>query len=155
MIIRVKIYRDKRTYKDIYIEPHISLYTFAKRITDAFEFNFDHCFGFFKSPKIYQGAYDMEHYDLSYDLGYHKMRPHTQKVKQADVIDIFKEVKDKWWMLHGYSDGWLFELECRSVDDESKLKCGTVIKASGETPQQYLDEEDFENMNYDDIDFNR
>ena len=40
-------------------------------------------------------------------------------------------------MLFDYGDDWVFELECKSLDEEGRLKSGTVIKAAGEAPEQY------------------
>ena len=62
MIIRVKLQESKRVYRDICIDPYINLHALAAQVLEAFDFNFDHCYGFFQSPSIYTKGKDMKHY---------------------------------------------------------------------------------------------
>ena len=47
LIIRVALDRKKSIYRDIEIEGSKSLYKLAEAIVTAFDFDFDHCFGFY------------------------------------------------------------------------------------------------------------
>lgn len=142
MIIRAKLYHNKRTYRDIYIDPFINLYVLAENVINAFDFNFDHCFGFFPHPDVYKKCKDKVRYESFYDIGEEVHNENTQSVARTIVGDIFKNNKDKWWMLFDYGDDWIFELECKVIEDEYYLRSGTVIKTSGEAPVQYPECED-------------
>lgn len=141
MIIRAKLHESKRIYRDMRVSPHVNLQTLAAHVTDAFGFDLDHCYGFFQSPDVYGKAKEAKHYELFYDLG-QGADEYAESVVETAVADIFKAVKDKWWMLFDYGDDWIFELECRSIDDEGRFESGTVTKAVGEAPEQYPDFDD-------------
>jgi len=136
MIIRAKLQNDKRAYRDIYVDPFVNLHIIASYVVGAFGFNFDHSFGFFRSSDIYGKGKDLEHYELFYDID-QEVEENCGSVAHTIVSDIFVANKQKWWMLFDYGDDWVFELECKDIDDEGRLKSGTVIKTGGEAPEQY------------------
>ncbi len=51
MIYQFKVSLDKNIYRVIEIKDSNSLYNFAKAITKAFGFDFDHAFGFYNNIK--------------------------------------------------------------------------------------------------------
>ena len=58
--------KTNRIIRKIQIAETKSLYNFAKVITQAFGFYFDHCFGFYSNPKKYHDS--EKAYELFYDL---------------------------------------------------------------------------------------
>lgn len=136
MIIRAKLNDAKRTYRDISVAPSVNLYSLAGYVLDAFDFDLDHCFGFFQSPDIYGKGKDELHYELFADIGEETEEFEGGGVERTLVSDIFISPKQKWWMLFDYGEDWIFELECRDIELMS-AKTGVVIKSSGESPQQY------------------
>lgn len=136
MIIRVKLQDRKTTYRDIYLDPFVNLHTVASYVIDAFGFDFDHCFGFFQSPDIHGKGKDLEHFELFYDID-QEVDEICGSVARTIASDIFTSNKQKWWMLFDYGNDWVFELECINVDDEGRLKSGTIMKSNGEAPKQY------------------
>ena len=143
MIIRAKLHHRKRTYRDISVDPLVNLHTLALYVTDAFDFKLDHCYGFFQSPSIYTKGKDLDHYELFYDVN-EMIDENTKSVVKTAVSDLFKADKDKWWMLFNYLVDWIFELECRHIDDGAQVKSGTIIKTAGEAPRQYIYEDELE-----------
>jgi len=133
--VRAKINDQKLIYRDIVVNPGASLYKLAEYVIGAFGFDFDHCFGFFRSPDIFGGGKDTTHYELFYDIG-EEVEENTRSVENTPVSELFSAKKDKWWMLFDYGDDWVFELECMAVDT-TQIKPGTVIKIAGEAPSQY------------------
>lgn len=134
MIIRAKLYDQKRVYRDICASPDNTLYELAEFVITAFKFDLDHCFGFFSSPDIYGKGRDSVHYELFYDIS-EEVEELTESVEKTAVKQLFSSQKDKWWMLFDYGDDWVFELECVAIDESGKP--GKVLKVSGEAPQQY------------------
>lgn len=135
MIIRVKLNDQKRIYRDIAIDPMVNLVALASAVLKSFEFNNDHCYGFFTSPDVYGKGKDVVHYELFYDIG-GEVEELTRSVEKTSVNELFKNVKDKRWMLFDYGDDWIFELECRNLDDMPGPN-GNVVRSAGEAPQQY------------------
>ena len=138
MIVRAKLNEKKRIYRDISISPSNDLQTLALHVVEALGFDLDHSYGFFQSPDVFGKGMATKHYELFYDLG-QGGNSNTGSTARTTVADIFKATKDKWWMLFDYGYEWIFELECRSIDNDGP-KSGTVIKISGEAPQQYEDD---------------
>lgn len=135
MIIRAKLYDDKRTYRDIAVAEYTNLYTLAEHVLNSFGFYHDHCFGFFSSPDIFGKGKDVKHYELFYDIG-EEVDEYTESVARTLVNDLFQAKKDKWWMLFDYGDNWIFEIECRDVEAMPESS-GTVTGKNGTSPKQY------------------
>lgn len=138
IIIRAKLYDQKRTYRDIVVQPETNLYSLAAMVIASFGFDFDHCFGFFASPDIYGRGRDAAHYELFYDIG-EEVEDLTESVEQTAVAELFKQAKDKWWMLFDYGDDWVFELVYQKDTPPLFVKKpnGSVIATNGEAPEQY------------------
>jgi len=136
MILRAKLNDKKRIYRDIYIDPFVNLHTLASYVVDSFGLNFDHSYGFYKSPDVFGKGRGEDHYELFYDID-QEVEENCRSVARTLTADIFKQDKRKWWMLFDYGDDWIFEIECIDIEDEGRLKSGTVVKSSGDAPSQY------------------
>lgn len=117
------------------IETH-TLYNFAEAIVDSFDFDFDHCFGFFDNiDRWYQAE---ERYELFKDVG-EECKPGTKGVKKTKIPGTF-EKNNKMLFLFDYGTGWKFVAEL--VRDEkaaagSRKKYPRLLRKVGESPEQY------------------
>ncbi len=147
-IIRAKLMGDKRTYRDIEIPENQSLYNLAEAIVAAFDFDFDHAFGFYSGlgwdyydSKIrYELFTDMEMENAGMDSG---DQPEAGSVKQTKISRAFTELKQKMQFLFDYGDEWRFEIEVRDFAVKTKgVKYPRILAAKGASPEQYPDWED-------------
>jgi hypothetical protein len=146
-ILRAKLMYDKRTYRDIEIPSNRSLYELGEAIVGAFDFDFDHAFGFYSSlgrnfygsPIRYELFADMQGSDWT-DSG---DQPKARSVKRTKIAQAFTEPKQKLQFVFDYGDEWCFEIEVRSLGQTAKgVKYPRVLARKGDGPEQYPDFED-------------
>ena len=130
-VIRVSL--AKAVYRDIEILSDKSLYDLAKSIVKAFDFDFDHAFGFYS--KLTGNYYDSPiKYELFADMGESEAR----SVKKTPVFEAFPAVKAKLLFVFDYGDEWQFKAECISHGDKTpKVKYPRIVKSVGTAPEQY------------------
>lgn len=96
--------QDNRIIRKIQIAETKSLYNFAKVIIQAFDFYFDHCFGFYSDFNRLQDS--EKAYELFYDLDdVETPAPHVKSVKRTKIQQVFKQPGDKMLFLFDYGDG--------------------------------------------------
>jgi hypothetical protein len=127
--------QEKRIIRKIQISPTKTLYNFAKVITQAFDFEFDHCFGFYDTLKDRKNSKKM--FELFVDIG-EESRPQAKGVKKTKISQAFENIGEKMIFLFDYGDGWQFnvELEEKCKADKMDLK-SKVLESIGEAPLQY------------------
>ncbi len=129
-----------KVYRDIDIDGASSLYTLAQAITLAFNFDFDHAFGFYETDKgnIYKSAV---RYELFVDMG--ESGTEARSVKRTRVADAFPSVGKKMRFLFDYGDEWIFLVECiEQKPKEPKVKLPRMLASAGKAPAQYPDPDD-------------
>jgi len=127
-------------YRIIDIPDDCTLYEFASVITNLFDFDFDHAFGFYSDIKNYYQA--PEGYELFADMG---ENTNFKGVKKTRIKNVFKEPKKRWLFLFDYGDDWHFILEkIKDVQYDPKEKYYKLIKSVGEPLPQYPDFEEDE-----------
>ncbi len=112
-----------------------SLYNFARVITKAFGFSFDHAFGF------YDGFGDLRNakkiYELFVDAG-EEASPTAQGVKKTKISQVFVSPGDKMLFLFDYGDEWRFRVELKEIRKTEERESEPVImESSGKAPVQY------------------
>jgi hypothetical protein len=131
-----------KLYRDIEIEGTRSLGDLAEAIVGAFDFSFDHAFGFYsnlgeayhKSPEQYELFADMEDSDSQ-----------AKSVKGTKVAQAFATVGKKMLFVFDYGDDWRFQIELRTLGEQkSKTRYPRLIASVGDAPPQYGDEEDWD-----------
>ncbi len=140
-IYQLKVSLDKKIYRVIEIEGSSSLYSFAKAITKAFGFDFDHAFGFYNNIKDeYKST---EKFELFFDMG--EADENSQSVKNTKVVKVFFP-KKQMLFLFDYGDDWHFLVDCLDIlEAKSNLKYPKVTKVVGKAPEQYPEcEEDYD-----------
>src|SRR3989338_4063630 len=84
----------------IQINSQASLYKLAQTIVAAFDFDFDHCFGFYDTlDRKLQAKKVFEYFP---DIGEEPTVPWAKSVKRSKVIDAFQAVGEKLIFLFDY-----------------------------------------------------
>lgn len=140
-IFKIHLFRDKEISRDIEINESASLYKLAEAIVGAYDFDFDHCFGFF-SKIVENRFFDSERkYELFTDLEDEGIEPTgAGSVKKTKISEVWKNVGDTMLFLFDYGDNRLFVVELVGYGiAEQNLKYPRVIKSAGRAPKQYGD----------------
>lgn len=141
-IFKTNLLRNKKISRDIEIKENASLYKLAEAIVGAYDFDFDHAFGFFSDIK--EHCFDSERkYELFADMEDEGIEPTgAESVEKTNIGDVWKNISDKMMFLFDYGDNWLFMIELADFRTaESKTKYPRVIKKVGQAPEQYPEEE--------------
>ena len=135
VIIRAA-FKDKASiYRDIEIEASKSLYRLAEAIVSAFDFDFDHAFGFYSGPP-YEAEHRDPRYELFADMG--KADPGVRGVKKTKIGDAFPAVGHSLLFLFDYGDDWLFRVKLQGAGKKlAKTRYPRVVASHGEAPEQY------------------
>lgn len=118
-----------------------SLYNLAKVIIDAFDFQFDHCFGFYDQLRDHRNC--RKAFELFVDVG-EEGRPGAKSVKKTKILQVFDTVGEKMIMLFDYGDGWQFNVELKEIHKGDKGTKAMVLESIGKAPVQYPPCEDEE-----------
>lgn len=135
-IFRAKLAHAKKIYRDIEILQTSTLYDFAVAIIDAFDFEFDHCFGFYSGfgTKMYDSD---EVYELFVDIGEKGPSEKAKSVKKTKLRDVFT-VGKKMLFYFDYGDDWQFEVVCQKKSQTTDQKFNhTILNTKGDSPEQY------------------
>lgn len=108
----------------------------AKSIVEAFDFDFDHCFGFFDNLEQWTQA--KVKYELFADLPDVESAPGAKSVKKTKAQEVFKMPGDKMLFLFDYGDNWEFLVELKSVElPNIKKSYPFFLESFGKAPRQY------------------
>src|SRR4030066_2190326 len=145
-----KIYILKVTISDVFgrvkgtphrtlaISERSTLYRLAKEITNAFDFYFDHCFGFFNNLKIW--AKSNECYELFKDIEKEQgLEPtHCKRGKKTRIDVVFNKIGKEMLFLFDYGDEWLFIVELKGIEPSKQdTKYPLILESVGNAPLQY------------------
>ena len=135
-IFKTHLFYDKKVIREIEVLENSSLYKLAEAIVGAYDFDFDHAFGFFSDISEYPFR-SKEKYELFADMD--DIEPTGAKsVKKTDTTELWRNPHDKWLFLFDYGDTWLFVVELiRFSEKETKKKYPRVVKKVGLSPEQY------------------
>jgi len=113
-----------------------SLYNFAKVITRAFDFDFDHCFGFYDNLQKYHSS--KISYELFVDIGEAPSSATVKGVKKTKINQVFKNIGDIILFLFDYGDGWYFTVELKEIKQAEKWNLKpAILESVGKAPLQY------------------
>jgi hypothetical protein len=123
-------------YRDIEIDSNKSLYALAEAIVHAFDFNFDHCFGFY-SGLTERTMFDAQpQYELFADIG---EESNAQSVKRTRVAEAFPKVGHTLMFLFDYGDEWLFRVKVLGFGEKiPRTRYPKVLTEAGAAPPQYV-----------------
>jgi hypothetical protein len=142
-IFRAALHGHASIYRDIEIDPAKPLYTLAQAVVSAFDFDFDHAFGFYTGLTPTRIRKEFPKYELFADLG--DADPQVFGVKKTKISQAFPEVGHTLLFLFDYGDEWLFRVTLRSIGKKiAKTGYPRVVAKHGEAPAQYPDGDDEE-----------
>ncbi|MBD3360128.1 MAG: hypothetical protein GF365_05500 [Candidatus Buchananbacteria bacterium] len=137
-IFKINLKDNPKIIRKIEILGNSSLYIFAEAIIDAFDFDFDHCFGFFSdTSKNY--LHSTKQYELFADLEDQGIEPvDSGSVKKNKVKDVFKKAGEEMLFLFDYGDNWKFIVNFENFGEKIKgKKYPKLIESKGKAPKQY------------------
>lgn len=146
-ILRASLADDAVVYRDIEISSARSLYELAAVIVTAFDFDFDHCFGFYSGLTRRTMTETQPMYELFADIG---EESEGMSVEKTAVGEAFVKPGHKMMFLFDYGDEWLFLVELLGIGKKiPRARYPKLLSIVGEAPVQYayheaddLDEED-------------
>jgi Plasmid pRiA4b ORF-3-like protein len=137
-ILRAALDGQKSICRDIEVEPSTSLYRLAKAVTNAFDFDFDHAFGFYSGLTPAKLTRVDPRYELFADMG--EADPGVLSVKKTKVSQAFPVVGHSLIFLFDYGDEWRFRVSLREVGTKlPKVGYPRVVTIRGNAPPQYPD----------------
>ena len=143
LIIRALLGNKKSIYRDIEIEASQSLYQLAQAIVRAFDFDFDHAFGFYTGRKPATLMREHPMYELFVDMG--EASPGVLSVKKTRVSQAFPAIGHAMTFLFDYGDGWHFNVSLKQTGTKlAKVRYPRQVASRGEAPAQYPDIDDIE-----------
>lgn len=138
-IFKTSLFHGPKISREIEVSENANLYKLAKAIVGAYNFDFDHCFGFFS--KIAECHYfDSERkYELFADLEDEGIEPTgAGSVKKTKVKEVWQNIGDKMMFLFDYGDNWQFVIELIGFSEkDTKKKYPRLLKKIGKAPKQY------------------
>ncbi len=138
-IFKINLLHDKKISREIEITGVTSLYKFAEAIVKAYDFDFDHCFGFFSKIAEFDYFDSEKKYELFTDLKNQGIEPTgAGSVKKTKVADAWQKPGDKMLFLFDYGDNWQFVVELKDFGaKDAKKKYPRVLAKTGKAPEQY------------------
>lgn len=125
-------------YRIVAIPGEFTLYELAESITDAFDFDFDHAFGFYNNIKSWTDS--VERYESS--TGIIEELQESRNAGRTKVNEVFNELGKKLLFLYDYGDVWHFIVQLKETRTSEKgTKYPQIVESVGKAPPQYGDEE--------------
>jgi Plasmid pRiA4b ORF-3-like protein len=136
LIIRAALDGKRSIYRDIEIDASKSLYRLAEAINFAFNFDFDHAFGFYSGLTAATMMTVRPIYELFADMG--EADRGVQSVKKTKIAQAFPAIGHTMLFLFDYGDEWLFRVTLKGIGKKTaKVRYPHVMKSRGEAPSQY------------------
>jgi hypothetical protein len=128
-------YPPSKCFRVLDISGGKSLAKLAEGIIKAFDFDFDHAFGFYDNLNRYHDS--EERYTLFADMEDIDGPSDGKSVKKTKIKDVFVPGKSMLF-LFDYGDEWMFSVNCVSVSPAEKgAKYPLVAERKGKSPEQY------------------
>jgi Plasmid pRiA4b ORF-3-like protein len=135
-IFRAALLGKPSIYRDIEFDPAKSLYKLAEAIVTAFDFDFDHAFGFYSGLTPAKMHKTFPRYELFADIG--EASPGVLGVEKTRASLAFPEVGYTMLFLFDYGDDWLFKITLRAVGKKAaKVRYPRIVATKGTAPPQY------------------
>lgn len=139
-ILCFKVSLGAKLYRRLEIDGADSLEDLAFVINRAFDFDFDHAFGFYsdlRNPYSKRGRC----FEIFSDM--EERNNGIPGVRATKIVDAFQKRGAKMLYLFDYGDEWHFlvEMEDRKAP-EKKLRYPRIVEKRGKAPEQYPEPED-------------
>ena len=127
--------------RTVQIAADAGLRNLASAICRAFDFDFDHAFGFYSETKSRRYHASKRKFELFADMG--QGSEGARPVNGSTVLDAFPKVGAKMLFLFDYGDEWRFFV---TRENDATLEPGVrtprVVASRGKAPVQYPDPDD-------------
>jgi len=134
-ILRVALQDEPSIYREIEVESRHTLSDLAEAIVHAFDFDFDHAFGFYSKLTGQDVMRSQPKYELFADMG---EKTDAKSVQKTRVADAFPDVGHKMLFMFDYGDDWRFVVEVIGLGQKiAKIRYPKVLKKVGKAPEQY------------------
>lgn len=130
--------------RQVAVSGNKSLYHLAQVVLDAFDFDCDHCFGFYGNIDKHPGREQEEVYELFVDADVEPTNDCAKSVERTKISSVFKESGKKMLFMFDYGQDWRFVVELKEKRDTApEEKLPGILKSVGKAPLQYppLEEE--------------
>ncbi len=143
LIFKTQFLRDKKVQREIEVPADFSLYKLAEAIIKAYDFDFDHAFGFFRKITERWDFKDIEKYELFTDMEDQGIEPvDAGSVKKTKINQVWKQPKDQMLFLFDYGDDWRWIITLEKFGEKQvSVKYPCVLFSKGKAPEQYPDYE--------------
>ena len=145
-IFNTQLLHDKLIQREIEVPEDFSLYKLAEVIVNAYDFDFDHAFGFFSNISESRYFDSDRKYELFADMEDQGIEPTgAESVEKTKISKVWKNIGDKMLFLFDYGDNWLFVVKLISFGTkEDKAIYPRILKKNGKAPEQYPDPDEEE-----------
>lgn len=140
---KINLHNKEQIYRIIEINPNLSLYSLAEAITCSFDFQFDHCFGYFDQIDENGSPFrsSVEKYELFDDLP--EVEPtNAGGIKLTRIGDVWTHMNKTMYFLFDYGDNWIFNVSLVDINNNSKITHRhyfDILGKVGRSPEQYPD----------------
>ena len=139
-LFRVSLQDAPTILREIEIASDKTLVDLAQAIVRAFDFQFDHAFGFYARLTGREVLRAQPKYEVFADMG---ERTDSGSVKRTRVAEAFPAVGHTMLFLFDYGDDWRFVVEVIGRGErEPKVRYPRVLRKVGRSPVQYPDWDD-------------
>jgi len=131
--------------RQVSVSGNKSLLHLAQVVLEAFDFDCDHCFGFYGNINKHPGREQTEVYEAFVDADVEPTNDCAKSVERTKISSVFKEVGKRMLFMFDYGQDWRFVVELtekRDTGPEEKLP--GMLKSIGKAPLQYPPFEDGE-----------
>ena len=136
-LFRVALQDEPTLLREIEIASDKKLVDLAQAIVRAFDFEFDHAFGFYSALRGREVMRAQPKYEVFADMG---ERDDSGSVKRTRVAEAFPAVGHTMLFLFDYGDDWRFVVEVIGLGEkEPKVRYPRVLSKVGRSPEQYPD----------------
>ncbi len=137
LILEVRSLDHNDVVRTLEVRRNYTLYDLAEAITKAFDFSFDHCFGYYNKRDEFKAT---KAYELFVDIGGEPLQSHAQSVKHTTVNELWKRLGQRWYFIFDYGQMWEFTIKltekCISEIGGTYPK---LLTSEGIAPEQYPD----------------
>ncbi|MBN1870375.1 MAG: hypothetical protein JW847_07375 [Candidatus Omnitrophica bacterium] len=132
----------KNIMRRVAVSGNKSLYHLAQVILGAFDFDCDHCFGFYGDIHKHPGKEQTEIYEAFVDAHVEPTSELAKSVERTKITTAFNEVGKKMLFMFDYGQDWRFVVELKEIQKESTEKLPKVLCSVGVAPPQYPSQEE-------------
>ena len=109
----------------------------AQVILNAFDFDCDHCFGFYGDIYKHPGREQTEAYEAFVDADVEPTNELAKSVERTRISSVFKDVGKKMLFMFDYGQDWRFIVELKEIEENSTEKLPKILNSIGVAPLQY------------------